>query len=105
MFAVGAAEEAAAGGAGTPRGEEEAEALGRTPEQRPRERLVRWQGKRREGAVLRVGGWAAGVLTQRLCPGCTTVLSSSQGPSVEEYGFGAQETHRRHKWQRLTLMN
>lgn len=38
-FAVGAAEEAAAGGAGAPRGEEEAEALSRTLEQWPRERL------------------------------------------------------------------
>lgn len=55
LFAVGAAEEAAAGRAGSPRGEEKAEALGRTPEQRPRERPGGRQGKRWQRPVLRVG--------------------------------------------------
>lgn len=51
-FAVRAAEEAAAGRAGAPRGEEEAAALGRTPEQRPRERERKRTGKRKR-PVLR----------------------------------------------------
>ncbi len=70
-FAVRAAEETAAGSAGTPRGEEEAEALGRTPEQRPRERLGRQSRKRRrERPVLRGTD-----LTHKLCPGWTTEAS------------------------------
>lgn len=76
LHSVGAAEEAAAGRVGTPRGEKEAEALGRTPEQRPWKRLGPWQGKRRrERPVLRR---AAKSLTQGRCPRWTAEALPAQ---------------------------
>lgn len=53
LCTVGAAEEAAAGGEGTPQREEEAETLSRTPEQRSWERMGERKRKRKRSLLKR----------------------------------------------------